>query len=92
MKITRDSLLKFFWETGWVDEYYYGWELSEFQDRKIDAQISHTAGVEYSFMNDSWILGFEVRNLTDEEVTDVYNYPLPGTTYHFNLRYVWNTL
>jgi outer membrane receptor protein involved in Fe transport len=87
-----DSLLKFFWETSWVDEYYYGWELSEFQDRKIDAQISHTAGVEYSFMNDSWILGFEVRNLTDEEVTDVYNYPLPGTTYHFNLRYVWNTL
>jgi vitamin B12 transporter len=90
--IRNDSLFKIFWETSWVDEYYYGWELSQYQDRKIDEQISHTAGIEYSFMNDAWILGFEVRNLTGEALTDVYNCPLPGTTYHFNLRYVWNTL
>lgn len=90
--LLEDSMFKLFWETAWVDEYYYGWELSTYQDRKIDAQISHTAGAEYSFMNDSWTLSFEVSNLTDEDLTDVYNCPLPGTTYHFNLRYVWNTL
>jgi outer membrane receptor protein involved in Fe transport len=90
--IRSDAMFKLFWETSWVDEYYYGWELSRYQDRKIDEQFSHTAGVEYSFMNDSWIIGFEVRNLTNEDVTDVYNCPLPGTTYHFNLRYVWNAI
>jgi outer membrane receptor protein involved in Fe transport len=90
--LRSDSLFKLFWETGWVDEYYYGWELSRHQERKIEAQITHTAGFEYSFLNDSWIIGFEVRNLTDEEVTDVFNYPLPGRTYHLNLRYVWNEM
>jgi outer membrane receptor protein involved in Fe transport len=85
----QDALLKLFWETVWVDEYFYGWELSRFQDRKIDAQISHTAGFEYSFHNDEIIIGFEVRNLTDEENTDVFNFPLMGRSYHFNLRYTW---
>lgn len=85
-----DSLFKIFWESSWVDEYFYGWELSRLQDRRIEEQFIHTAGIEYSFMNDSWILGFEVRNLTDEDVVDVFNQPLPGVTCRFNLRYVWN--
>ncbi len=84
-----DSLLKLFWETNWADEYFYGWELSKHQDRKIEAQVSHTAGFDYSFNQDLWIIGFEVRNLTDEEITDVFNYPLPGRTYHINVRYSW---
>ena len=84
-----DSMLKLFWETNWVDEYYYGWRLSRFQDRKIDAQTSHTAGFEYSFNEDEMILGFEVRNLTDEELTDVFNFPLMGRSYNLNLRYTW---
>lgn len=84
-----DALFKLFRETHWVDDYYYGWALSRYQDRKIDAQISHTAGFEYTFHNDEMIVGFEVRNLTDEAITDVFNYPLMGRTYHLNLRYTW---
>jgi len=84
-----DAMLKLFWETNWIDEYYYGWELSRFQDRKIDSQLSHTAGFEYSFHNDEIIIGFEVKNLTDEELTDVFNHPLMGRTYHLNFRYSW---
>jgi len=84
-----DSLLKLFWESSWADEYYYGWEMSQNMDRQIDAQTTHTAGFEYAFNNDELILGFEVRNLTDEDVTDVFNYPLMGRSYQLNLRYTW---
>ncbi|MCH9813217.1 MAG: TonB-dependent receptor [Epsilonproteobacteria bacterium] len=84
-----DSMFKLFWESNWADEYYYGWELSRYQDRKIDEQFTHTAGFEYSFKDDHYILGLEVRNLTDEEITDVFNYPLMGRTFHLNLRYTW---
>ena len=84
-----DAMLKLFWETHWVDDYYYGWQLSRFQDRQIDAQVSHTAGFEYSFHNDEIILGFEVRNLSDEDITDVFNYPLMGRSYHASFRYTW---
>jgi len=82
-----DALLKLFWEANWVDDYYYGWALSRLQDRKINAHVTQTAGVEYSFYDDSLTLSAEVRNLTDAEVTDVYNFPLMGRTYHLNLRY-----
>ncbi len=85
----NDSFLKLFWETIWADEYYYGYELSRYQSKKIDAQFSHTAGFEYTFNDDKYVLGFEVRNLSDEEITDVFNYPLMGRTYHLNMRYTW---
>ncbi len=85
----NDSLLKLFWESNWVDEYFYGFEFSKNQSRKIDTQFTHTAGFEYSFNDDSYIIGFEVRNLSDEEITDVFNYPLMGRTYHLNFRYTW---
>ena len=84
-----DSMFKLFWESNWADAYYYGWELSRYQDRQIEEQFTHTAGFEYSFKDDSYVLGFEVRNLTDEEITDVFNYPLMGRTFHLNLRYTW---
>ncbi len=84
-----DALFKLFWESNWADEYYYGWELSRYQDRKIESQFTHTAGFEYSFKDDSYIVSFEVRNVTDEDITDVFNYPLMGRTYHLNLRYNW---
>lgn len=84
-----DAILKLFWESHWVDEYFFGWELSRFQDRRIDSQTTHTAGFEYAFHNDEIILGFEVRNLTDEEITDVFNFPLAGRSWHLNLRYTW---
>lgn len=84
-----DDLFKVFLEAHWVDEYYHGWELSRYQDKKIESQFTQTLGLEYSMDDDALIFGFEVRNLSDEEVHDVFNYPLPGRTYHFNLRYSW---
>ncbi len=87
--LRSDSMLKLFWETNWADEYFYGFEMSRHQDRKIDAQTSHTAGFEYTFNDDKYIVGFEVRNLADEKITDVFNYPLMGRTYHLNMRYTW---
>lgn len=87
--VLEDSYLKLFWEGNWADEYFYGYELSRFQSRKIDAQISHTLGLEYTFNDDKTIFSLEVHNVTDEKITDVFNYPLMGRTYHFNLRYTW---
>ncbi len=85
----NDAMLKLFWESSWMDEYYFGWQLSRFQDRRIKAQTMHTTGFKYSFHNDEIILGFEIRNLTDEDISDVFNHPLMGRTYNLNLRYTW---
>lgn len=86
---TADSMLKVFWETNWVDEYYYGWKLSRNQSRKIDAQIEHAAGFLYSFHDDQIHVGFDIKNVTDESLNDVYNYPLMGRSYNLTLRYSW---
>ena len=84
-----DSMLKLFWETNWVDEYYYAWEMSHHQSRKIDAQIEHAAGFLYSFNDDEVHIGFDIKNITDEQLNDVYNYPLMGRSYNLTLRYSW---
>lgn len=84
-----DDMFKVFYEGSWVDEFYYGWELSKNQDRKVDAQTTHNIGFEYSFNDDMYIFGFEVRNVTDEYIYDLYNYPLSGRAYYFNARFVW---
>jgi len=84
-----DSMLKLFWETNWVDEYYYGWEMTRHQSRKIDAQIEHAAGFLYSFHDDEVHIGFDIKNITDEKLNDVYNYPLMGRSYNLTLRYSW---
>jgi len=78
-----------FWEGYWSDEYFYGWELSRYQEKRVKAQTQHTLGVQVAFDDDTVVSSLEVRNLTDEDAMDLYNMPLPGRTYHFNLRYTW---
>jgi len=80
---------KLFWEGNWVDEYFYNWELSLNQSRKIESQFLHNCGFEYSLDDESLVASFEVHNLFDKTAVDEYNFPLPGRTLHLNFRYTW---
>ena len=84
-----DSVLKLFWETNWFDEFAHKWELTRNQNRKVKAQTEHATGFLYSFHNDQMHIGFDIRNLTDEKLNDIYNMPLPGRSYNLTVRYSW---
>ncbi len=79
---------RFLVDASYIHEYFYDFEMSKYQDRKIPTSLTFDAGIEHSFKRDSWTLSFKVKNLTDQKVYSDLNRPLPGRNFAFKVRYV----
>ena len=79
---------RFLADAQYVHEYFYDFEMSKFQDRKIPTSFTIDLGIEHSFMNDRWTFTFKVKNLTDRTIFSDLNRPLPGRNFAFKVRYV----
>lgn len=79
---------RFLVDASYIHEYFYDFEMSKYQDRKIPTSFTFDAGIEHSFNMDSWTLSFKVKNLTDQKVYSDLNRPLPGRNFSFKVRYV----
>lgn len=75
-------------DASYIHEYYYDFEMSKYQDRKIPTSFTLDAGLEHSLGNDKWTFTFKVKNITDETVYSDLNRPLPGRNFGFKVRYV----
>ncbi len=75
-------------DASYIHEYFYDFEMSKYQERKIPTSLTFDAGVEHSFKRDTWTLSFKVKNLTDQKVYSDLNRPLPGRNVSFKVRYV----
>ena len=79
---------RFLLDASYVHEYFYDFEMSKYQDRKIPTSLTFDAGIEHTFKNDMWTLSFKAKNLTDRTVYSDLNRPLPGRNFSFKVRYV----
>jgi outer membrane receptor protein involved in Fe transport len=84
----EDQNSRFLVDASYIHEYFYDFEMSKYQDRKIPSSFTIDAGLEHSFKDDSFILSFKVKNLTDKIVYSELNRPLPGRNFSFKIRYV----
>ena len=75
-------------DASYIHEYYYDFEMSKYQDRKIPTSLTIDAGVEHSFKNNRWTLSFKLKNLTDKVVYSDLNRPLPGRNIAFKVKYI----
>jgi outer membrane receptor protein involved in Fe transport len=75
-------------DASYIHEYFYDFEMSKYQDRKIPTSFTFDTGIEHSFFNNRWTLTFKVKNLTDRIVYSDLNRPLPGRNFAFKVRYV----
>ena len=75
-------------DASYIHEYFYDFEMSRYQERKIPTSFTIDLGVEHSFNNDQWTVTFRVKNLTDRTVYSDLNRPLPGRNFGFKVRYV----
>ena len=82
-----DTFLKVFWESSYTYEFFYNWELTKVNPRRVPTSFTHDAGLEMAFSNNSYIFSFEIQNLTDEELYNNYNMPLMGRAVFFKVRY-----
>ncbi|QZE15163.1 TonB-dependent receptor plug domain-containing protein [Halosquirtibacter laminarini] len=72
-----------------TEEYYYDFEQSSFQERKIPRSCKINAGLEQSFGSEKIFFVFQVNNLTNQRIMSEYNKPLPLRNYGFKVRYVF---
>jgi outer membrane receptor protein involved in Fe transport len=76
-----------FYEASFTEEYFYAFEVSQHQDRKIPRSFTHTVGLEHRFYHTGLTLTAEVHNLTNENVMNQFNQPLPGRVFRVKMRY-----
>ncbi len=75
-------------DASYIHEYFYDFEMSKYQDRKIPTSFTIDLGIEHSFANDMFTITFKAKNITDREVFSDLNRPLPGRNFGLKLRYV----
>ena len=84
----RAQNTRLMYDASYIHEYFYDFEMSKYQDRKIPTSFTMDAGIEHSFLNDRWTLTFKVKNLTDRVVYSDLNRPLPGRSFAFKIKYI----
>ncbi len=77
---------KVYLESSYVEEFFYGWEVSNNQNLRIPSSTEHTAGLEFSFNANTFFVSAEIKNLTNERTYNIFNNPLPGRIFAIKLR------
>ena len=75
-------------DASYIHEYFYDFEMSKYQDRKIPTSFTIDAGIEHSFHNKRWMLALKLKNLTNKRVSSDLNRPLPGRNFAFKIKYI----
>lgn len=78
---------RFFHELDYTEEYFYAFEMSQNQDRRIPRTLTHTVGIEHQWLERGLTLSAEIQNITDTPVMNQFNHPLPGRTARVSVRY-----
>ena len=84
----KEQNTRFLFDASYVHTYFYDFEVSRYQDKKIPSALTMDAAVEHSFKNDQWVLTFKVKNLMDRHVVSEFNRPLPGRYIGVKVRYL----
>jgi len=79
---------RFFADFSFVEKYFYDFEQSIYQQKKIPRIFSIDVGLEHSLYNQKVFIGMQANNITDEKILSEFNRPLPGRNFGFKIRYV----
>ena len=76
-------------QTGYVHEYFLGWPSLGTASLKntIPSQLVHDLGFSYTFPKEGLSLGFDVSNITNEQVYDNFLLQKPGRAYFLKVTY-----
>jgi len=80
---------RLFTDGSFVEEYFYDFEQSIYQERRIPKTFTINAGLEHSLRNQSIFISIQANNLTNAKVLSEFNRPLPGRNFGMKIRYVW---
>lgn len=81
-----DQYSRFFASMSFVEEYFYDFEQSKLQQRRVPRATTVDMGVEHSFRQKAIIIALQINNLTDAKVISEFNRPLPGRNFALKMR------
>lgn len=79
---------RLFTDCSFVEEYFYDFEQSIYQERKIPRTLTFNVGLEHSLKNQHIFISLQANNITDVKVLSEFNRPLPGRNFGMKLRYI----
>ena len=80
---------RLFADVAFVEEYYYDFEMTQLQKRRIPRSTTIDIGFEHSFLNNKVFLSGKVRNITNEKTLSEFNRPLMGINGGIKLRVIF---
>ncbi|WP_276725757.1 TonB-dependent receptor [Capnocytophaga granulosa] len=80
---------RIFLDYAFVEEYYYDFEMTKLDKRRIPRSMTFDLGFEHSFLNNKLFISGKIRNLTDQKVHTEFNRPLPGINGGVKLRVIF---
>jgi len=80
---------RLFSDGSFVEEYFYDFEQSIYQERRIPRTFTINTGLEHSLRSQTIFISVQANNLTNAKVLSEFNRPLPGRNYGMKIRYVW---
>ncbi len=81
---------RLFADCSFIEEYFYDFEQSIYQERKIPSSLTFNLGLEHSLKNQHIFISIQANNITDAKVLSEFNRPMPGKNIGMKLRYIWN--
>lgn len=88
-RLFKNWYVKAFWDGKFTEEFFYFWELTEQQKRRIPRSFTNDIGVLMTYKN-RYSISLECHNMADKEVWDQFRRPLAGRTFHIKFRYVFS--
>ena len=80
---------RLFLDYAFVEEYFYDFEMTQLDKRRIPRSTTFDLGFEHSFLNNKLFISGKIRNLTDQKVLTEFNRPLPGINGGVKLRVIF---
>lgn len=81
--------VKIFWDSKFTEEYYYFWEMTNLEKRRIPRSWINDVGVLLTYKG-KYSFAAECHNIDDIENWDQYRQPLPGRSFHIKIRYTFS--
>ena len=88
-RLIKNWYVKAFWDGKFTEEFFYFWELTELQKRRIPRSFVNDIGLLLTYKN-KYSIALECHNLMNKEVWDQFRQPLAGRTFHLKFRYVFS--
>ena len=88
-RLLKNWYVKAFWDGKFTEEFFYFWELTELQKRRIPRSFVNDIGLLLTYKN-KYSIALECHNLMNKDVWDQFRQPLAGRTFHLKFRYVFS--